>query len=103
MRARNAVRLRADSRRLLEEFGHHVQARAFLAGDRYSLADAVWTVVLARTRQLRLDSHWSEATRAWYERMRARPSFRVADVWEDQRSTQLLPQMARSVAKHVFG
>lgn len=95
--------LRAEAIELLDAFGRHVEHRTFIAGDNYSLADAVWTVVLARTIQLELDDQWSESTRAWYQIMRRRPSFAAADVWEDQRLPWLLPFMVRSVFKRMAG
>jgi len=100
---RSAEQLRGEATALLDEFGRHLEDRRFVAGAAYSLADAVWTVVLARTKQLRLDDRWSESIRAYYVRMRERPSFAQADIWEDQRRAQLLPLMARSFARRVFG
>jgi glutathione S-transferase len=92
-----------EARALLDDLAEQVAQRPFLAGRRYSLADAVWTVVLARTVQLRLDEHWSDSVRAYYARMRSRPSFTAADVWEDQRPAQLVPTMARSFVRRAFG
>ncbi|MGJ3264649.1 MAG: glutathione S-transferase family protein [Salinarimonas sp.] len=57
--------------------------RAFLCGDSYGPADVVWTVFLARIRFIRRAAEIERrpALRAYDTRMRARPSFRTADVW----------------------
>ncbi len=99
---RSAEQLRGEATALLDEFGRLLEDREFVTGEAYSLADAVWTVVLARTRQLELDERWTESTRAYYARMRARPSFAEADIWEDKRPAQLIPMMARSFARRLF-
>ena len=51
----------------------------FLADD-YSLADACWTPYLNRLSHLHLDWMWAErpGVAAWWERLRARPSFAEA-------------------------
>lgn len=59
----------------------------YLAGDRYSLADLAWTCIFARLKMLGLaESFWgperSPRTDGYYERLRQRPSFRQAGVWE---------------------
>ena len=70
----------------------------FLAGEAYSLADVGWTVQLARMRFLRLDAHWGAATRAYYARMKARESFRTADVWERVKPLVMLPLIGQVIA-----
>jgi tetrachloro-p-hydroquinone reductive dehalogenase len=59
----------------------------FLAGETYSLADLAWTCVLARLKMLGLFEAFLEPDRmpqigAYYERLRSRPSFEAAGVWE---------------------
>jgi glutathione S-transferase len=46
----------------------------WLAGEQFSLADAAVIPYILRLDLLRLDRLFSESTKAWYSRMRARPS-----------------------------
>jgi glutathione S-transferase len=63
---------------------HQLGERAYVVGDHYTLADVIWTVVLARLDLLKktdligADGHPHVA--AYYERMKARPSFAKAHV-----------------------
>jgi glutathione S-transferase len=62
---------------------------AFLAAERYSLGDLAWTAVLARLRFLGLaEDLWGGGRRPrladYYARLRARPSFKQADIWEEK-------------------
>ncbi len=55
----------------------------YIAGDEYSLADGVWTALIARLGALGLGPLEERASLAsWYERMQARPSFKEADIWD---------------------
>jgi glutathione S-transferase len=61
----------------------------FLASVRYSLADLAWTAVLARLRFFGLaEELWGGSRRPrvaeYYARLRARPSFEQADIWEEK-------------------
>ena len=61
-----------------------MQLGPYLAGASYSLADAAATPYLWRLAQLKLAPMWEHrpGVTAWYERMRARPSFRTAvEAW----------------------
>jgi len=56
----------------------------YLAGARYSLADAAATPYIWRLDKLKLAPMWEQqpGVAAWYERMRARPSFQTAvEAW----------------------
>ncbi|ATE63630.1 glutathione S-transferase family protein [Rhizorhabdus dicambivorans] len=66
----------------LDELDKHVQGRSFIAGDDYSVADIMWTVLLARVEMLELGGLISERPHllAYYQRMKARPSFAAARV-----------------------
>ncbi len=77
----------------IEELEEALQGSSFIVDDdRYTLADVIWTVVLARMELLGLDSKLGADTRpnvaAYYERMKERPSFRAAKVqnewWENK-------------------
>jgi glutathione S-transferase len=81
----------ADARKGMGTALDHVDGQlvdsSFLAGENYSLADLAWTSIFARLRMLGLDdSFWSGELRpriaAYYDRLRARPSFDKAGMWE---------------------
>lgn len=76
-----------------------VGTNQFLAGERYTLADVTWTVILARMRFMKvpLGGH----LRAYYARMKARPSFRSADIWERAKPLRLAPIIAGVVAHRL--
>jgi glutathione S-transferase len=63
-------------------------ARPFIAGDVYSIADCMWTAVLARLGLVGLTGWWSDGQRtavaAYFERLRARPSYALAGVVHDR-------------------
>lgn len=68
--------------------------RPFVCGESYSLADVVWTVMLARQKMnghAVLDDRPN--LRAWYRRVRSRPSFVSAGIWERFHPEILLPQI----------
>lgn len=85
----------------LDRLECHCRGHEWLAGDRYSLADAVWTGFLARLAMLGGDVRWRRGRRpaveAWWRRMVARPSFREADVWD-----RLRPRPVDLVARPLF-
>jgi glutathione S-transferase len=57
---------------------------SYLAGDSYSLADAAAAPYVWRLDKLNLAPMWEQlpGVAAWYERIRARPSFRTAvEAW----------------------
>ena len=64
----------------------------WLCGGQYSLADAFWTVAVARFQFLRLE-RWRgrPALAEWYARVKARPSFQTGDVWESFKFSKMLP------------
>ncbi len=75
----------------------------YLAGESYSLADLAWTCIFARLKMLGLaDSFWGPERlpriRAYYERLRSRPSFDKAGVWERAPT----PQIRRSLLKAML-
>jgi glutathione S-transferase len=65
---------------LLDRIEAAMQSGPFLAGPGYSLADATATPYLWRLEKLKLSRMWDErpGVAAWYERIRARPSFKTA-------------------------
>lgn len=100
---------REDARRLLDEGQRRLtDGRAFLAGEDYTLADVVWTIAIARLRTLGMGAEVDARPhlRAWYARVRGRPSFEAAGVMErlDPRvvlriaAPFLLPRLAAAAA-----
>ena len=74
----------------LDRLDQVLSEHPFIAGENYSLADGVWTVLLARLRILSLTPLRDRpALASWYEKMRQRPSFESADVWERVGFSQL--------------
>ena len=59
-------------------------ARPFIAGAAYSLADCMWTAILARLSLVGLAGWWADGRRAsvgaYFDRVRARPSYATAGV-----------------------
>ncbi|EZP83943.1 Tetrachloro-P-hydroquinone reductive dehalogenase [Novosphingobium resinovorum] len=66
----------------LDELDVHMTDRTFIAGDEYSVADIMWTVLLARVEMLNMGAQISDrpSVLAYYQRMKARPSFEQARV-----------------------
>lgn len=71
--------------------------------DAYTLADVVWTVVVAPQHMLgRSPLEDRPALARWYARMKARPSFREADLWERFRPERMLLAMAAKLKWHLL-
>ena len=86
--------------RLFGEFEAQLAGdQPFVVGDRYTLADVVWTVTVARAHMLRKTSALGPRTKAWFSRMRERPSYAQADIWHRMRPSFLLGMIARSIFK----
>ncbi len=82
--------------RRLDEMNALLDGQPWLAGDSYSLADTVWTVGVARFMMLKLDPlEGRPALGDWYERVKARPSFKAANVWEYFDATAMLLMLGR--------
>jgi len=75
----------------LDELNGVLADHPWITGASYSLADAVWTVAVARFIMLKLDPLKGRPDlQAWYARVKARPSFRQADIWEAFRISSML-------------
>jgi tetrachloro-p-hydroquinone reductive dehalogenase len=80
---------RAEARLIarLHELEAHLTDREFIAGDEYTVADVMWTVLLARIEMLEMTAMISERPQLldYYQRMKARPSFiqaRIMPNWK---------------------
>jgi glutathione S-transferase len=71
---------------MLDRLQDRLADHEWLAGDAYTLADVVWTVLLARLKMLgfndRFEGEARPAIAAYYARMKARPSFAKAGLVE---------------------
>jgi len=80
------------------ELDRALRDREWVAGATYSLADALWTVAIARHKVLELHPlQGRPALTAWYRRVKARPSFDSADVWERVKPLKMLAMVARNL------
>lgn len=78
--------------------GQDRDGRPFLTGASYSLADVVWTVGIARFMMIGLEPLAGRpALASWYQRMRERPSFAAAGIWEKIEPAALLAMFAREL------
>lgn len=64
---------------------------AFLVGERYTLADTLLTVAVARFILLGRRGQLGAATLEWFAAMKARPSFEKAAIWDRRRLGEMLP------------
>ena len=73
----------ASTRALILRMSGALASQQFLAGPAYSLADCFATATLARFKMHKLQDWWrGTALENYYERMRARPSFKAAEVMD---------------------
>ncbi len=81
------------------------QQTPYLVGDEYTLADAIWTPMLARVHALYGDRLWAAGrlpqVAAYYARMRARPSFRLAHVHDTLRPTTIVGHLPPTILLRV--
>lgn len=75
----------------------------WLCGTAYSLADVVWTAVLNRLEELKFNNLWTDSTRpalaAYFQRLKARPSFKAAI----QSDEMPLPMLLAGLRKTFLG
>lgn len=100
MRDRAGIeRLDQRAQALLDELEEALASTGFLASDRYSLADAAWTVIVSRLHMQGRQHWWANGRRprveAWYGRMRDRPSYRDATIWDRLHFGVMAPIIAR--------
>lgn len=80
--AATVAKAEVDLAARLDELNDHMNGKAFIAGTTYSVADIMWTVLLARIEMLNMTALISDRPNvlAYYQRMKARPSFATARV-----------------------
>jgi glutathione S-transferase len=104
--AQNSAAVDVQARRMmavLDELDRDLATRPFVAGASYSLADVVATVAVARISMIgKQPLAGRPALAAWFERMRARPSFANADVWERFKPSRLAGMLARKLGPYAL-
>ena len=98
-------RQRAELERELDALDEVLSAHPFIAGATYSLADVIWTVSLTRLLFLKQDLLIESRPHllAYYQRMRARPSYEEATLYPSFRLGPMLPLMARLLGPKLLG
>jgi glutathione S-transferase len=83
---------------LYRDMDNALESHAWLAGDRYSIADAAFTPYVARLDHLDVLGLLDPTPRTadWYRRIKARPSFDDAIVrWENAKYLELMKKQGR--------
>jgi glutathione S-transferase len=90
---------------LLAEVERRLAQHAFVVGDRYTLADVMWTTFLTRLEMLKLVGRVRahEHLSAYYDRMKARPSYQTADLFPRMRPTFVLTMLRAKFPKVFYG
>ena len=88
----------------LDALDKTLESQPFIAGSTYSLADVIWTVSL--TRMLFLKQHSVIESRpnlnAYYNRMRARPSYEEAMLYPHFKIGPMLPLLTRKLGPKLL-
>src|SRR5690606_33883631 len=88
----------------LNELDAWLTGRPFICGADYSLADCVWTILVARQHML---GRWPLKARPslarWYARVKGRDSFSEADVWENFHGRKLVPIVLKKLKWRLLG
>ena len=79
---------------MLDRLATQLNQTEWLCGNRYTLADAVWAAVLNRLDELKFGYLWTNGDRsvigAYFERLKARSSFKVAIVEDEMPASMLI-------------
>jgi glutathione S-transferase len=87
--------LRRELARVLDEMETVLAERLWLAGGRYSLADSVWTVGIARFQVMDLQPlDGRPALTRWFDTVKHRPSYAGADIWDRIKPGKILAMLA---------
>ena len=108
--SRNAL----DADRMRQAWASHCQKldrlenalwhRTHIVGNDYTMADLVWTVGIARLKVLGMNPFEGRpALKKWYARMKARPSFRQAQVMERFQPSAILRVLWSKLKKRLLG
>lgn len=95
--------IRAQAYRYLDELDQILAHQDWIVGQSYSLADVVWTVMVARMIMLGIDPLKNRPhLQAFYERAKARPSFEQASVWEKFNPFTMFEMAAKRLGPALF-
>jgi tetrachloro-p-hydroquinone reductive dehalogenase len=88
----------------LDEMDEILGRQPFLAGDEYTMADVMWTVVLTRMTFLKATAMIEQRPNihAYYQRMQRRPSFVQADLWS-RFKLSAVPKLLGTVLRKTVG
>lgn len=99
--------MRAQKENLLDELEQALQGKTWLFGERYTLADAVWTVFLSRLVTFSFDGLFEDGKRpnvaTYYQRLKQRPSFQKADIWERMKPAFMFHMLAPFALPRLLG
>ena len=94
--------MRAQMRGAFDQMENALGKNPWLAGAQYSLADTFWTVAVARFAFLGFQPLAGHPALAdWYARVKARPSFQIADIWESFVFSKMLPILAQKMGPRL--
>lgn len=95
---------KANIIKILDEMEETLAHQPFLAGDTYTLADAMWTVSLTRIDFIKETALIEERPHvlAYYRRMQARPSYKKADLWPHFKVSRLPVMVFSAFGKHLL-
>jgi len=100
--AAHVEKIRAQVRKAFDEMEALLGKQPWLTGGNYSLADAFWTVMVARLKMIKFDPlPGRSALAAWYARNKARPSFQSADIWEFFKPWKMLPILLEKFGRRL--
>lgn len=90
---------------LLSDMNRVLANSPWLAGDEYSLADAAYTPYLTRLDHLNLLEWIADRPKvaAWYERIRARPSYEAIKKWENRSYVELMREKGAEAWPRIKG
>ena len=87
----------------LDEMDELLGEQPYLAGEDYTMADVMWTVVLTRMKFVKAGAMIEQRPNllAYYARMQTRPSYASADLWPRFKPQRLLVVLAEVFGKRV--
>ena len=110
---RDAVYLGIDSpvfrmallrlQRMVSELETRLSGLDWLAGDRFSIADAAYMPYMFRLELLQMDQLWADRpfVGEWYRRTKSRDSFAAITDWHDRNDIERLTSSGRAAAARV--
>ncbi|MCB9641671.1 MAG: glutathione S-transferase family protein [Myxococcales bacterium] len=91
-------KMEAELDALFDDFSQHIADRTWVTGDEYSVADVLWTVLVARMHMMGIGHKVTQRPNlaAYLERAKARPSFKQAPVHLKVLKSIALPLILRA-------